>query len=370
MPEIAETTPATPAAPPSLAIVPAYQDEGPAGAESGSMIAAFSSERDFAAGQRIARALGSSTLVPEAYRGNIPNVMIAMELANRMDCSVFMIMQNMDLIHGRPAWSSKFLIATANACGRFTPIRFRWSGDEGTDARGCRAVAKDRETGEECIGALVTLAIAKAEGWYTKNGSKWKTMPEQMTMYRAAAFWTRIYAPELSMGFLSSEEAVDIGPEGQPNNLPTLPTAGRPEGQRMSIRPATKAVVVDVAPPMPPHNPETGEVTDVNGVPEKVVVAETPPVDPTPAAPAPVAEKPAPIVAPKEAPAARRSRALPQSEESFLADIAAAQGPADLAAVDAASKEASGKVISPNARMRLVEKIAARLAELSAQQGA
>lgn len=51
--------------------------------------------------------------------------------------------------------------------------------------------------------------MAKAEKWTEKNGSKWLTMPDQMLMYRAAAFWQRAYAPEISMGFLTKEEYED-----------------------------------------------------------------------------------------------------------------------------------------------------------------
>lgn len=178
----------------------------------GGSIDVFASQLNFENAQRMARALSSSSLVPESYRGDrsIPNVLIAMELAARIGASVFAVMQNIDIIHGRPSWRATFLIATVNASGRFTPIRFKWQGKEGSETWGCRAVAKDRETGEECIGALITLGLAKAEGWSTKNGSKWRSMPEQMLMYRAAAFWARIYAPELSLGMHTSEEVRDV----------------------------------------------------------------------------------------------------------------------------------------------------------------
>lgn len=173
-------------------------------------IDAFASESNFAVAQRMGHALAASSLVPDTFRGNLPNVMIAMEIAARINASVFAVMQNMDVIHGRPSFRATFLIATVNASGRFTPLRFRFEGDAGTDGYGCRAVAKDRESEEVCEGALITLALAKAEGWATKNGSKWKTMPEQMLMYRAAAFWQRVYAPELALGMSTSDEAEDI----------------------------------------------------------------------------------------------------------------------------------------------------------------
>lgn len=170
----------------------------------------FASAANFGVAQRMARALAESSLVPVAYHGNIANCMIALELAARIGCSPFMAMQNLDIIHGRPGWRATFLIATVNASKRFTPLRPRMEGKPGTDSWGCRAVAKDRETGEECVGPLINIAMAKEEGWFGKKGSKWQTLPELMLTYRAAAFWTRIYAPELSLGMHTSDELGDI----------------------------------------------------------------------------------------------------------------------------------------------------------------
>ena len=56
----------------------------------------------------------------------------------------------------------------------------------------------------------VSIEMAIQEGWYTKAGSKWKTMTKQMLMYRAASFWTSAYAPELSMGMKTDDEIRDI----------------------------------------------------------------------------------------------------------------------------------------------------------------
>ena len=170
----------------------------------------FSGDNAFTGAQRMAKALASSELMPQAYRNNIPNTLIAMELAHRTGASVMMVAQNLDIIHGRPSWRAQFLIATVNACGRFTPLRFRFQGEEGKPDWGCRAVARERETNEECIGPLITLKMAADEGWPKKNGSKWLTMPELMLTYRAAAFWARTNAPELSLGIQTTEEVIDM----------------------------------------------------------------------------------------------------------------------------------------------------------------
>lgn len=193
--------------------------------------------------QRVAMALSSSSVVPEAYRGEqgLANTLVAMEYANRLGASVLAVMQNLDVIHGRPSLRSTFLIGTVNACGRFSPIRYRWQGTEGKDDWGCRAVAKDRETGEECIGPLITIALSKAEGWYGKGGSKWKTIPELMLMYRAGAWWSRVYCPELSLGLHTSDEVEDLGaaPATRIQGAAAALDAGDPGGEPFDASPAS-----------------------------------------------------------------------------------------------------------------------------------
>lgn len=157
---------------------------------------------------RQAQALANSDLVPQAYRGNVANVMVAAELAHRIGASVMAVMQSLFIIQGKPSFSSSFLIGCVNSSGRFSPMRFRFDG-EGDDY-GCRAVATDKATGEECVGPKVDWNMVKAEKWNAKPGSKWLTLGELMFHYRAAAFWTRIYAPEISLGMHTVEEREDI----------------------------------------------------------------------------------------------------------------------------------------------------------------
>jgi len=160
--------------------------------------------------QRQAKMLSASTLVPKEFQGNMGNCAIALNIAKRLGADPFMVIQNIDIIHGRPSFRATFLIAMVNASGRFTPLQFRMSG-EGQN-RSCVAWAKDKETGEIVEGTEITMAMAKAEGWSTKSGSKWLTMPEQMLRYRAAAFFARIYAPDITLGMQTSEELRDIEP--------------------------------------------------------------------------------------------------------------------------------------------------------------
>ncbi len=175
-------------------------------------VTAFSSPEGFEAAQRMARALTSSTMVPERYRGadNMGNAIIALEMAQRMSASPLMVMQNLYMVHGNPGWSSKFLIATFNHCGKFTAIRYEWKGTAGKTDRACRAYAIEKSTGERVEGPVIDWGLVNAEGWASKSGSKWKTMPEKMFAYRAAAWMIDTVAPELSMGLPAADNLEDI----------------------------------------------------------------------------------------------------------------------------------------------------------------
>jgi hypothetical protein len=106
-----------------------------------------------------------------------------------------------------------------NGCGRFSPLRFELSGEG--DSLACYAVATDLASGQELKGPTITMAMAKKEGWATKSGSKWLTMPELMIRYRAAAFWGRLYASDMLLGMQSQEEVLDV----QPVTVTAAPTA-------------------------------------------------------------------------------------------------------------------------------------------------
>lgn len=188
---------------------------------------------EFNVAGRMAKALAGSSLVPAAYQNNPSNVMVAIEYANRLGASVLAVMQNLDVIHGNPSLRSKFLIGTVNASGLFSPLRFEFQGEEDKDEWGCRAVATSRVDGQRCVGPLVTIAIAKAEGWYAKSGSKWKTIPELMLSYRAAAWWTRLYCPELSLGLQTTDEVEDMRGPAVSSHAATVMAALRSQDHQL-----------------------------------------------------------------------------------------------------------------------------------------
>ena len=173
--------------------------------------AGFQSAEGFALLQRMAKMFSGSTLVPAQFQGekNNGNCVIALNMAQRLGADPLMVMQNLYVVYGTPSWSSKFMIAMFNQCGRYESIHYEETGKKGTDTQGIIAWAKEKSTGEILKGPEVTIKIAKDEGWYGKNGSKWKTMPDQMLRYRAAAWFIRTTAPELSMGLQTVDEVTD-----------------------------------------------------------------------------------------------------------------------------------------------------------------
>ncbi len=186
----------------------------------------MTNSQSFELAQRAGKLLASCSLVPREYQNNIANCVVALNMAHRMGADPLMVMQNLVIIHGRPTWSSQFLIATFNACGRFSAIRYEFVGTEGQDDWGCYAYATELDTGEVIKSSKITIDLAKKEGWYGKKGSKWQTMPEQMLMYRSASWLVRAYAPELAMGLHTKEEVADFV-DVTPNDVTPVNTSSQ-----------------------------------------------------------------------------------------------------------------------------------------------
>lgn len=192
--------------------------------------------------QRIGGMFSKSSIVPKEYQNNVANCAIAVDMAMHLGkgISPLTVMQQLTIVQGRPTWSAQFLISCINTCGKFSTIRYeeknlgkvgkvavnKYMYENGkntqklvetdeykdVDNLSCIAYAYDNATGERLQSIEITIKMAMSEGWYAKSGSKWQSMPQQMLRYRAAAFWQRAYAPEVGMGFYTTEEIQDISP--------------------------------------------------------------------------------------------------------------------------------------------------------------
>lgn len=159
---------------------------------------------------RTADMLSKASIIPQQYRGKPGDCLIAMDMANRMRISPIMVMQSSQVVQGNFTWRGAACKALIDGCGKFKNSRYIMVGKQGAPDWGCRMVATRTRTGETVSGPTVTWKMAVDEGWVSKNGSKWKTMPELMIRYRAASFFAKTECPEVLMGFQTAEEQMDI----------------------------------------------------------------------------------------------------------------------------------------------------------------
>lgn len=170
----------------------------------------FGSTENFQKLYDIGKMFASSSLVPDRYRGKPMDCAIAVDMANRMNVSPMMVMQQLYVVKGNPQWSGQACMSLIRGSQEYKNVRPVYTGKKGEDSWGCFIEAEKRKNGEVVKGTEVTIEMAKEEGWYDKNGSKWKTMPELMLAYRAAAFFARVYIPNALMGCAVEGEAEDI----------------------------------------------------------------------------------------------------------------------------------------------------------------
>lgn len=168
----------------------------------------FGTSDNFIMAMQMAKALSESTIVPQVYQKNPSNCLIAIEQAQRLNISPLMVMQNLFPIQGKPSWSSKFLIAMINESKKFD-MELQYDEKKDKEGNPYSCVVWTTKNGRKIEGMEVNMQMAKDEGWYGKNGSKWKTMPQLMLRYRAASFFSSLNCPELTMGIHTTEEIID-----------------------------------------------------------------------------------------------------------------------------------------------------------------
>lgn len=168
----------------------------------------FGTSDNFIMAMQMAKALSSSTIVPATFQKNDANCLIAIEQAQRLRVSPLMVMQNLYVIQGRPSWSSKFLIAAINNSRKFD-IELQFDEKKDKNGKPFSCTAWTMKNGRHIEGMTVDMDMAKDEGWLSKNGSKWKSMPQLMLRYRAASFFSSLNCPELTMGLYTREELQD-----------------------------------------------------------------------------------------------------------------------------------------------------------------
>lgn len=206
--------------------------------------------------QRVAKLFAAARIVPQHFRESVPDCVIAIQMAARLRMDPFLLMQHTYVVHGKFGLEGKFVSALINQADLYEdPLEYDYSGSG--EARSCTAWAIRKKTGRKHE-ATVSIAMAKAEGWLSKAGSKWQTMPDQMLAYRSATFFARRWCPEVLMGMNTADELRDIEvelPKQSPKarELDQALKGGSKSEAKHEEPPAPKVEVVDT---------ETGEVTE------------------------------------------------------------------------------------------------------------
>ena len=196
----------------------------------------YQSKNSFEFAQRQAKSLCESNLVPTQYQGQegLPNCLVALEMSKRMNLSPLTVMQNLNVIHGKPSWSAQFISSIVIGCNRFKNFDYVVQGSGESLSVQCTAIRL--EDNKLVKGTAVTMKMAKEEGWTIKN-KKYQSMPEIMLKARAATFFGRQYIPDLLLGVQTSEEVIDIEPVNvTPENKVSTEEFKGQKGERKPVK--------------------------------------------------------------------------------------------------------------------------------------
>lgn len=157
---------------------------------------------------RMATQLSKSTIIPDNYKNKPENVIIAVGMAQKMGLDYFTVMQNLNIVKGKTAWSGSFCRTLIEKSNKFEDIDLEFVGKQGEDSYGCKVVAKRKSDGKIIEGPLVDMKMAKAEGWVANK--KWLTMTQLMLSYRAMSYFARVNCPDALNGIYTEDEINEI----------------------------------------------------------------------------------------------------------------------------------------------------------------
>lgn len=203
---------------------------GTTGYPTSTSVSVFDSIEIFETSLRMAEVLSRSALVPKSFQGSPESCLVALDLARRLEVSPLTLLPHLYVIDSKPSFSTQFLITLVNRSGKFNRLEYESGIDGETVVTFSRwddkqkksvpyeekvpnyysiAILTEKKTGKEYRSPKVDIRFAELNGWTTKNGSKWRTMPELMTSYRAASILIKRTCPELTLGLDFAEDIAD-----------------------------------------------------------------------------------------------------------------------------------------------------------------
>ena len=219
-----DTPPEKASPPPEKREVLVVRDDGPAAH-------LFDTAR-FEQMQRIARAMGASTLIPEHLQGNTPeqttaNCLMVVNQAVRWKMDPYavapesyVVTKKGSVARGKLGFQGKLVAAVVNTraglVGRLT-YTFEGAGDG-------RTVTVSGRFDDESEPRIITLSVKQAK---TTN-TMWTTDPDQKLVYSGVTKWARRHCPEVMLGVLTDDDldrmALDVEHHAPAASLDDLAT--------------------------------------------------------------------------------------------------------------------------------------------------
>ena len=248
----------------------------------------FDSIEQMTAALTVAEKVSQSNILPDTFKGKPGDVLIALDMAQRLRMNPLHVMQGIVIVHGRPTFSGQFYASLIKASGEFTKYDYEEKEENetvkevgGRKNRACRIVAV-RPNGEKVAGPWVDYKMAVKDGWATRSGSKWQTMPDLMLRYRAASFFVRTCCPDACMGLRDEFEQEDIPVKAeQPDFVRARRDRPRAivETEVFKEAETVEAEVIDDAPAPEPSDAQEGDTWDSDDLytwyAEKIVNSKT-----------------------------------------------------------------------------------------------
>lgn len=165
----------------------------------------------------VSQQLANSGALPPGYAKNPGQLIIAMEMADRMGMPLPAVISGMPIVRGKMGMEGKFaLTLIQQKVSTYQTHNYIESGQEGSDDWGMRfeLVHKD---GRKELGEIVTIKTAKNNGWWSKKDkagyetSFWQKLPRMMLKYRCTSFFLNERYPFLKYGLNFTDEIIDMG---------------------------------------------------------------------------------------------------------------------------------------------------------------
>jgi len=213
---------------------------------------------------RYCEVLAEANMLPDTYRNNPGNVLVAVEFAGALNVDAIIMIMELYFVKNRPAMSAKMMNGLARRAGHKLAV------DNDKTQATCVITRSDNGM---VFRSTFTLEDAKTAKLIPADPrANWTCYPEAMMRARATSACIRMACPECCLGIMSLEELgsmpTDYQPEAQAVSLPT-----QDPGFKAISAPAPKPKAKKTE-PKPEPVADTGAAECPDAVEAEVVISE------------------------------------------------------------------------------------------------